>query len=106
MPILFGVGLVADLAALLASLALPTAVPALLPRGAAVKRRTKLPNDPEAQLRAVIAATCKPGVAMLLYAHDDWCPAGDTQGAAPCICTPDVYLVEEVAPNEESAVRN
>jgi hypothetical protein len=69
-------------------------------------KKTKLPTDPEAQLRAMIAATCRPGLSMLLYAHDPWCPAGESQGAAPCICTPDVYLVEEIAPSAESAVRN
>jgi hypothetical protein len=69
-------------------------------------KKTKLSTDPAEQLRAVIAATCKPGLTMILYAHDPWCPAGDTHGAAACICTPDLYLVEEIAPTEESAVRN
>jgi hypothetical protein len=69
-------------------------------------KKTKLSTDPAQQLRAVIAATCKPGVTMLLYAHDTWCPAGDTQGEAACICVPDVFLVEEIAPTQESAVMN
>jgi hypothetical protein len=69
-------------------------------------KRTKLSTDPAEQLRAMIAATCKPGLTMLLYAHDTWCPAGDTQGAAPCICTPDVFQVEEIVPTHESQVMN
>jgi hypothetical protein len=68
-------------------------------------KRTKLPPNPAEQLRAMIAATCKPGLAMLLYAHDEWCPAGENNGGE-CCCEPDVFLVEEVAPNAESAVRN
>lgn len=58
-------------------------------------KKVKLPKDPAAQLRALIAATCKPGLAMLLYAHDVWCPAGESKGGA-CHCTPDVYLVSEL----------
>ena len=61
-------------------------------------KKTKLPTDPAEQLRALIAASCKPGLTMICYAHDAWCPAGDTQGAAACICEPDVYLVEEIEP--------
>jgi hypothetical protein len=68
-------------------------------------KKTKLSSDPAEQLRAMIAATCKPGVTMLLYAHDTWCPMSENKGGA-CCCSPDVYLVEEIAPNAESQVQN
>jgi hypothetical protein len=48
-------------------------------------------------LHIMVERARRPGLVILTYAHDAWCPAAKTQRSDDCRCSPDVYLVEPFA---------